>query len=81
VRARGSCRRSEREIPAGFSRRRGRGPLDELTKREREVLEAMAEVRSNAAIGKQIFLKLELKPAASDHRRVLAILAYLRMPP
>ena len=69
-----------------------RGPLDELSPREREVLELMAEGRSNGGIAEalfvtesaiekhvsQIFTKLHLTPADSDHRRVLAVLAYLR---
>jgi DNA-binding NarL/FixJ family response regulator len=67
-------------------------PVDRLTPREREVLELMAEGRTNAAIAEQfvvseravekhvtsIFGKLGLSPAAEDHRRVLAVLAYLR---
>jgi DNA-binding NarL/FixJ family response regulator len=73
---------------------RGRppGPLDELTPRERSVLELMAEGRSNLAIAEQLGLaeksiegnvrvilsKLGLEPAAEDHRRVLAVLTYLR---
>jgi len=74
--------------------RRGRNEreLDRLTDREREILAAMAEGRSNGAIGRDlhlspktvethvgaIFSKLGLEPAADDHRRVLAVLAYLR---
>jgi DNA-binding NarL/FixJ family response regulator len=74
--------------------RRGRQgeELDRLTGREREILAAMAEGRSNSAIGRDFFLspktvethvgaifsKLGLEPAADDHRRVLAVLAYLR---
>ena len=75
-----------------LKRSREPGPLDELTKREREVLGLMAEGRSNAAIGQvlflspktveanvgQIFRKLDLPPSADDHRRVLAVLEYLR---
>jgi DNA-binding NarL/FixJ family response regulator len=67
-------------------------PIDELTPREREVLELMAEGRSNNAIAEHmtvteravekhvtsIFGKLDLAPAPEDHRRVLAVLAYLR---
>lgn len=68
------------------------GPLDELTPREREVLELMAEGRSNAAIAaalvvtdgavekhiSSIFGKLGLSVSDTDHRRVLAVLAFLR---
>jgi DNA-binding NarL/FixJ family response regulator len=67
-------------------------PLRVLTAREREVLELMAQGRSNQAIGEQlviteravekhvtrIFAKLGLDPAPEDHRRVLAVLAFLR---
>jgi DNA-binding NarL/FixJ family response regulator len=67
-------------------------PLAELTPREREVLELMAEGRSNNAIAEimvvteravekhvtSIFGKLGLAPAPEDHRRVLAVLAFLR---
>ena len=73
-------------------RRRRQDPLDELTPREREVLGLMAEGRSNQgiaqrlvvterAVGKHvtsIFVKLRLPPASEDHRRVLAVLAFLR---
>jgi DNA-binding NarL/FixJ family response regulator len=73
-------------------RRRRDDPLDELTPREREVLELMAEGRSNQGIAQRlvvteravekhvtsIFAKLRLPPASEDHRRVLAVLAFLR---
>ena len=73
-------------------RRRGDDPVARLTPREREVLEAMAEGRSNQAIAQRlvvteravekhvtsIFSKLNLPAAAEDHRRVLAVLAFLR---
>ena len=75
-----------------LGRPRGRSPLDELTPREREILALMAEGRSNQAIAdrlglevktveghvRAIFSKLSLEPAAVDHRRVLAVLAWLR---
>ncbi|MFE3203418.1 response regulator [Embleya sp. NPDC059237] len=71
---------------------RRRDPLRRLTPREREVLAHMAEGRSNAAIARalvvteaavakhiaSILTKLDLPPAPDDHRRVLAVLAYLR---
>jgi DNA-binding NarL/FixJ family response regulator/class 3 adenylate cyclase len=73
-------------------RRRQHDPIEELTAREREVLELMAEGRSNQAIGERLFItpravekhitsifgKLRLPQAVEDHRRVLAVLAYLR---
>jgi DNA-binding NarL/FixJ family response regulator/class 3 adenylate cyclase len=72
-------------------RRRQRDPLEELTPREREVLELMAEGRSNQAIAERlvitlravekhvtsIFSKLGLPASTDDHRRVLAVLAYV----
>jgi DNA-binding NarL/FixJ family response regulator len=72
-------------------RRRVDDPLERLTERERAVLAAMAEGKSNrgiaaalfvseAAVEKhvtQIFSKLDLEPSPTDHRRVLAALAYL----
>jgi DNA-binding NarL/FixJ family response regulator len=75
-----------------LARQRATDPLDRLTPREREVLGLMAEGRSNTAIGRQlvigdaavakhignIFTKLDLPPAEDGHRRVLAVLTYLR---
>jgi DNA-binding NarL/FixJ family response regulator len=75
-----------------LGRRRAVDPLEELTPREREVLALMAEGRSNRAIAGElviteravekhvtsIFTKLNLPSSAEDHRRVLAVLTYLR---
>ena len=75
-----------------LGRKRGGGPLDELTPREREVMQLMAEGRSNSGIAEalvvtdravekhvtNIFGKLGLHAASEDHRRVLAVLTYLR---
>jgi len=72
--------------------RRRRDPLERLTPREREVLALIAEGRSNGAIARElvvseaavgkhigaILAKLDLPPADETHRRVLAVLAYLR---
>jgi len=75
-----------------LGRRRQADPLAEISPREREVLALMAEGRSNHAIASElvvteravekhvtsIFTKLNLPPTADDHRRVLAVLTYLK---
>jgi DNA-binding NarL/FixJ family response regulator len=75
-----------------LGRRRIKEPLEDLTPREYDVLALMAEGRSNQAIAEKlvisgravekhvtsIFTKLKLPPAPEDHRRVLAVLAFLR---
>jgi DNA-binding NarL/FixJ family response regulator len=75
-----------------LSRQRSDDPLDELTPREREVLELMAEGRSNQGIAdalaitlravekyvSSVFTKLGLPSTGSESRRVLAVLLYLR---
>jgi DNA-binding NarL/FixJ family response regulator len=80
------------EVVSQLLLRGRRRPLDALTPREQEVLTLMAEGRSNGAIAVQlvvtdgavekhvssIFTKLGLAPADTDHRRVLAVLSYLK---
>lgn len=72
--------------------RRRQDPLQRLSPREREVLELMAQGQANAAIARSLFVteaavnkhvssiftKLDLPPAGDQHRRVLAVLAFLR---
>ena len=74
-----------------LGRRSREEPLSRLSGREREVLELMAEGRSNSAIAQRLFVtekavskhstsifsKLDLAPSDDDNRRVLAVLAYL----
>jgi DNA-binding NarL/FixJ family response regulator len=75
-----------------LGRKRSRDVVEGLTEREKSVLALIAEGRSNDAIGGvlgispktveahigTIYSKLGLEPAGSDHRRVLAVLSYLR---
>jgi DNA-binding NarL/FixJ family response regulator len=75
-----------------LSKRRDAGPLDDVTPREREVLELMAEGRSNQGIAERldisergvqkhvtsIFDRLGIPAGTDDHRRVLAVLTFLR---
>jgi DNA-binding NarL/FixJ family response regulator len=79
-------------VAALVGRRRHAGPLDDLTDREREILALMAEGRSNVGICERlvlsprtveshvrtIFRKLGLTDTEDDHRRVLAVITYLR---
>ncbi|MEM7338359.1 MAG: response regulator transcription factor [Actinomycetota bacterium] len=80
------------EVVGQLLARRGPGPIEQLTPREREVLDLVAQGRSNGAIADalvvsagavekhiaNIFTKLDLPPASEDHRRVLAVLSYLQ---
>jgi DNA-binding NarL/FixJ family response regulator len=80
------------DVVARLLRHQEKGALQSLTGREQDILALMAEGRSNRAICEQLFLspktvethvgsiftKLGLLPAADDHRRVLAVLTYLR---
>ena len=82
-------------VAAMLGRRRRDDPLADLTPREHEVLALMAEGRSNRAIAERlvvteravenhvtgIFGKLNLSPAPEDHRRVLAVLTFVRSCP
>jgi DNA-binding NarL/FixJ family response regulator len=90
--ARGGSAMDPEVVQRMVGRRREGGPLDELTPRDLEVLGLMAEGRSNQGIADEltvtvaaverhvtaIFSKLRLQQAPEDHRRVLAVLQYLR---
>jgi DNA-binding NarL/FixJ family response regulator len=90
--ARGGSALDPEVVAQMLDRRRRGGPLDELSERELAVLAGMAEGRSNAAIATHlgigehalqrdvaaIFSKLNLPDAAQGHRRVLAVLTYIR---
>ena len=90
--ARGGSALDPEVVAQMLDRRRRGGPLDELSERELDVLAGMAEGRSNAAIATGlgigehtlqrdvagIFSKLELPDDAEGHRRVLAVLTYIR---
>lgn len=90
--ARGGSALDPEVVGRMLGRRGGDRPLDRLSPRERDVLAAMAEGKSNRGIAEELFVtqaavekhitgifeKLELEPAATEHRRVLAVLTYLR---
>lgn len=80
------------EVVSTLVSNRRHDPLDQLTEREKDVLRLMAEGRTNQAISERLYLspktieahvtaifsKLQLDPTPNDHRRVLAVLTYLR---
>ena len=90
----GECVLDPTIVTTLIRRPRDPGPLSSLTARERDVLALMAEGRSNSAIAQQLFLsaktlethvkrifqKLHLAESSDDHRRVLAVLAFLQQP-
>ncbi len=90
--AEGECVVDPTIVARLVARRENAGPLAAVTEREREVLALMAEGHSNRAIAKrlfispktveghvgQIFLKLDIDEEPSAHRRVVAVLAFLR---
>jgi len=90
--ARGGSAIDPEVVAALIGQARARSPIEELTEREREILGLMAEGRSNQAISERLYLspktveahvahifsKLGLLPTADDHRRVLAVVMYLR---
>ena len=89
--AKGACVVDPALVQELVAARRVEDPLDELSPREREVLALMAEGRSNAGIARQLWVtegtvekhihrilqKLPLQESEDDHRRVLAVLAFL----
>jgi DNA-binding NarL/FixJ family response regulator len=90
--ARGGSALDPEVVAQMLERRRRGGPLDELSERELDVLAGMAEGRSNLAIATRlgisehalqrdvagVFSKLDLPAGAEGHRRVLAVLTYIR---
>jgi DNA-binding NarL/FixJ family response regulator len=90
--ANGGTRLDPEVVAQLLARSRQRDPLERLTAREREVLDLMAAGRSNAAIARllvvsdkavekhvgNIFSKLDLPPTTDDHRRVLAVLQWVK---
>jgi DNA-binding NarL/FixJ family response regulator len=90
--ASGGTRLDPEVVAQLLARSRQRDPLERLTAREREVLDLMAAGRSNTAIARllvvsdkavekhvgNIFAKLDLPPTTDDHRRVLAVLHWVK---
>jgi len=90
--ARGGSALDPEIVARMLGRRRDDGPLSELSPRERDVLGAMAEGKSNHGIAEALFVshatvekhvtsifqKLRLDPGPTEHRRVLAVLAYMQ---
>ena len=90
--ARGGSALDPAVVERMVGRRRARTPLDDLTSREREVMTLMAQGRSNQGIADElvvttaaierhvtsIFSKLDLRQVPEDHRRVLAVLEFLK---
>jgi DNA-binding NarL/FixJ family response regulator len=90
--ARGGSALDPEIVARMLGRRREDGPLSQLSPRERDVLGAMAEGKSNHGIAEALFVshatvekhvtsifhKLQLSPGATEHRRVLAVLAYMQ---
>jgi DNA-binding NarL/FixJ family response regulator len=90
--ASGACVIDAELVSRLVAKKRERDPLGQLTDRERTVLALMAQGRSNRALARElhlsaktveahvrsIFTKLDLAPDEDDHRRVLAVLAFLR---
>jgi DNA-binding NarL/FixJ family response regulator len=90
--ASGGTRLDPEVVAQLLARSRQRDPLERLTAREREVLDLMAAGRSNTAIARllvvsdkavekhvgNIFSKLDLPPTTDDHRRVLAVLQWVK---
>jgi DNA-binding NarL/FixJ family response regulator len=90
--ARGGSALDPAVVERMVGRRRKRTPLDDLTSREREVMTLMAQGRSNQGIAEElvvttaaierhvtsIFSKLDLRQVPEDHRRVLAVLEFLK---
>jgi DNA-binding NarL/FixJ family response regulator len=91
----GGCVVDPQVVGRLLGRKRPEQALDRLSEREREVLALMAEGRSNHSIAERLFMsektveshvrgiftKLDLMPSGDDHRRVLAVLRYLRTDP